>query len=597
MIRQRYPKARIGLFVHSPFPTSEIFRCLPKRQEILKGMIGANLIGFQTYAYARHFISTCTRILGYESTPEGVRCADGHFCHVGTFPIGIDPQEIESRCKDLTVRSKAKAIKDMYAGKKILVGRDKIDLVKGVLQKLAAFEKFLIDFPEWRNKVVMIQLTDDTMMANENHKQAEHNKVSELVAHINGCYGSLEYIPVYHYHHRIHTDEYYALLSTADVAVVTANRDGMNTTSLEYVVCQQRQHGPLILSELTGTAGSLSSALMVNPWDYAGVAKAMNEALLMSDEEKQSRQMQMLDHVKSHTSGFWAQSFVNVLEESIEASEQSSYTPLLDTSFLLKHYKASKKRLLCFDYDGTLSAVRTTPGSRAPTPEMLMALQRLCNDPQNEVWVISGRDEATLDKWLGQVKGLGLSAEHGCFVKYPSTASGTHSRWINLMEHFDMSWKHDVIEIFTYYAERTTGSFIEHKRCSVTWHYRLADPEYGMFQSKECQNHLENAILSKMPVEVLVGKKNLEARPKATNKGEIIKRLLSANTDIDFIMCCGDDKTDEDMFKVLKKVGSNKQAGLPIFSVVVGVEDKKTMATWRLPTVQDVLHTFHAMAS
>jgi trehalose 6-phosphate synthase/phosphatase len=216
---------------------------------------------------------------------------------------------------------------------------------------------------------------------------------------------------------------------------------------------------------------------------------------------------------------------------------------------------------------------------------MLNALQHLCNDPKNEVWVISGRDEATLDKWLGKVNGLGLSAEHGCFLKYPSS-----QRWINLLEHFDMTWKHDVLEIFTYYAERTTGSFIEHKRCSITWHYRLADPDYGQFQSKECQNHLENAILSKMPVEVLVGKKNLEVRPTATNKGEIIKRLLSANNEIDFVMCCGDDKTDEDMFKVVAKLA------LPwTFSIVVGVEDKKTMATWRLPTVQDVLNTFSAM--
>ncbi|KAG2208980.1 hypothetical protein INT47_011120 [Mucor saturninus] len=587
MIRAKHPKARIGLFVHSPFPTSEIFRCLPKRQEILKGMIGANLVGFQTYAYSRHFISTCTRVLGYESTPEGLRGLDGHFCHVGTFPIGIAPEDIASRCNDPSVCSKSDAIKEMYSGKKIIVGKDKVDLVKGVLQKLAAFEKFLLDFPEWRNKVVMIQLTEGT--TNESAKL--ENKVSELVAHINNSFGSLEFAPVHHFHHQIQLDEYYALLTAADVAVITANRDGMNTTSLEYIVCQEGEgkHGPLILSELTGTAGSLSSSLMVNPWDYAGVAKAINDALIMSDEEKYGRHMQMLDHVKTHTASFWAMSFVNVLEKSIAASEQSSHTPLLERNSLQKNYKKSKKRLLCFDYDGTLSSVRKFPGSSAPSQSMLEALQLLCNDPNNEVWVISGRDEATLDKWLGQVKGIGLSAEHGSFVKYPSS-----SKWINLLEHFDMGWKHDVVEIFTYYAERTTGSFIEHKRCSVTWHYGLSDPDYGAFQSKECQNHLENAILSKLPVEILVGKKNLEVRPTATNKGEIIKRLLSANGEIDFIMCCGDDKTDEDMFKILKKVVSSD---LPVFSIIVGIEDKKTMASWRLPTVQDVLNTFIALTS
>lgn len=206
---------------------------------------------------------------------------------MGTFPIGIAPEDIAARCNDPIVQEKSDAIKEMYSGKKIIVGKDKIDLVKGVLQKLAAFEKFLLDFPEWRNKVIMIQLTDGA--TNESAKL--ENKVSELVAHINNSFGSLEFAPVHHFHHQIQLDEYYALLTAADAAIITANRDGMNTTSLEYVVCQEGEgkNGPLILSELTGTAGSLSSALMVNPWDYAGVAKAINDALVMPEDEKHGR--------------------------------------------------------------------------------------------------------------------------------------------------------------------------------------------------------------------------------------------------------------------------------------------------------------------
>lgn len=267
-------------------------------------MIGANLVGFQvrliytifgwmhntdtslqTYAYARHFISTCTRVLGYESTFNGVHCHDdGHFCHVGTFPIGIDPIDIGQRCQHPDVQSKRQAIVDMYTGTKLLVGRDKIDLSKGVLQKLAAFESLLQTYPQWRNKAVLIQLTEGSHTASTPTQQ-----ITDLVAHINSTYGSLAYTPVLHFHQQVQPDEYYALLSTADAALITANRDGMNTTSLEYVVCQEEKLSPLILSELTGTAGSLSSALMVNPWDYKGVAKAIHEALIMSDEEKQSR--------------------------------------------------------------------------------------------------------------------------------------------------------------------------------------------------------------------------------------------------------------------------------------------------------------------
>jgi len=224
---------------------------------------------------------------------------------------------------------------------------------------------------------------------------------------------------------------------------------------------------------------------------------------------------------------------------------------------------------------------------------MLKALTALANDPNNIVWVISGRDQKVLEEWLGDVQNLGFSAEHGSFMRQPGS-----KKWVNLTESLDMNWKNDVIEIFTYYTERTqgnlneisilfvsgdrlgsikgqhcangyfffcvrnaTGSFIEHKRSSLTWHYRMADPEFGTFQAKECQNHLENAVLSKLPVEILVGKKNLEVRPTIVNKGEIVKRLLSQHPDADFVLCAGDDKTDEDMFRALAGVGINSSTG------------------------------------
>ncbi|KAI8097569.1 glycosyltransferase family 20-domain-containing protein [Halteromyces radiatus] len=602
MVRSKLPKARIGLFLHASFPSSEIFRVCPKREEILKGMLGANLIGFQTYANSRHFISNCTRLLGFESTPDGVNW-EGHFCRVGTFPIGIDVDDVELKRSSPQVMPKMQAIGEMYTGKKILVGRDKLDLVKGVLQKLAAFEKFLTDYPEWQNKVVLIQVTDANTGDTTNKKEIEH-KVSEMVARINGTFGSLEFTPVHHYHHHIQPDEYYALLSIADSALVTANRDGMSTVSLEYIMCQKEKHGPLILSELTGTAGSMSSALMVNPWDYAGVAKAINDALIMSDDEKASRHAQLLDHVKKYTASYWAHSFIKSLFHTYTLSEQSSNTPLLKIDHLVQNYSTSQKRLLCFDYDGTLTPICQTPGAAVPPPDMLKALTILCQDPANEVWVISGRDEHALDTWLGHIPGLGLSAEHGSFIKYPNS-----NKWMNLAEHFDMGWKHDVLEIFTYYTERTAGSFIEHKRCALTWHYRLADPIFGEFQAKECQNHLETA-LSKLPVEVLVGKKNLEVRLKSVNKGEIVKRLLLASPlstssshlqtlsnsspSVDFVMCCGDDKTDEDMFKTLARSSVDSTGK---FSVLIGAEDKKTAALWRVPCVQEMIDSLTVLAN
>ncbi|KAF8985453.1 threalose-6-phosphate phosphatase [Entomortierella lignicola] len=547
LLRQKLPSAAIGVFIHTPFPSSEIFRCLPKRVEVLNGLLGANQIGFQTYSYARHFISCCTRVNGYESTPRGVD-ASGSTVWVGTFPIGIDAERVEAQRKAPGVLPKIEALKKTYKGKRIIVGRDKLDQVKGVQQKLHAFEKFLNDYPELQGEVVLIQVTSPPLVENTKLEA----KIAELVAHINGTYGNLNFTPIHHYHQHIDRDEYYALLTVADIGLITSVRDGMNTTSLEYIMCQSESQGPLILSEFTGTAGSLGGALLVNPWDYQGVARVIYDALNISDEDKHARHAQLHKHVLKYTAQSWAQNFITELLRNVSTWDQSTPTPYLDLSVIVHKFNSAKKRLLMFDYDGTLTPIRKTPGAAIPQEHMLKALTALANDPKNIVWVISGRDQKALEEWLGDVENLGFSAEHGSFMRQPGS-----KKWVNLTESLDMSWKNDVIEIFTYYTERTQGSFIEHKRSSLTWHYRMADPEFGAFQAKECQNHLENAVLSKLPVEILVGKKNLEVRPTTVNKGEIVKKLLLLHPDAEFVMCAGDDKTDEDMFRALAVSNGN----------------------------------------
>ncbi|KAF9116681.1 threalose-6-phosphate phosphatase [Mortierella sp. AM989] len=546
LLRQKLPGAAIGVFIHTPFPSSEIFRCLPMRVEVLNGLLGANQIGFQTYSYARHFISCCTRVNGYESTPRGVD-ASGATVWVGTFPIGIDAERVEAQRKSPGVLPKIEALQKTYKGKRIIVGRDKLDQVKGVQQKLHAFEKFLNDYPEMQGEVVLIQVTSPPLVENPKLEA----KIAELVAHINGTYGSLNFTPIHHYHHHIDRDEYYALLSVADIGLITSVRDGMNTTSLEYIMCQSGSQGPLILSEFTGTAGSLGGAMLVNPWDYQGVARVIYDALNISEADKRLRYGQLHTHVLKCTAQSWAQNFITELLRNVSTWDQSTPTPYLDLSVIVNKHNNAKKRLMMFDYDGTLTPIRKTPGAAIPQEHMLKALTVLAKDPKNIVWVISGRDQKALDEWLGEVENLGFSAEHGSFMRQPGS-----KKWVNLTESLDMSWKNDVIEIFTYYTERTQGSFIEHKRSSLTWHYRMADPEFGAFQAKECQNHLENAVLSKLPVEILVGKKNLEVRPTTVNKGEIVKKLLLQHPDAEFVICAGDDKTDEDMFRALAGVSN-----------------------------------------
>ncbi|KAI8799255.1 glycosyltransferase family 20-domain-containing protein [Cladochytrium replicatum] len=607
LLRKLIPKASIGFFLHTPFPSSEIFRCLPRRVEILRGVLGANLVGFQTYSYARHFISSCTRVLGLESSPKGVDY-QGTLVNVAIFPIGIDMKRVQTRRKLPGVRERASTIRDLYAGKKIIVGRDKLDHVKGVVHKLNAFEKFLELYPEFRNKVVLIQVTTPPKTPGSGSSKLE-SRVSDICARINGQYGSLEFAPVHHFHQHLNQDEYFALLNVADVGLITSLRDGMNTTSHEFVVCQQENCAPLILSEFTGTAGSLSAAMLVNPWDYTGVANAIYDALTMGKEERFSRHQQQYAHVSTHTAEFWAASFVKELRVCASLPSLLNTTPVLDEDATVRAYKTAERRLIMFDYDGTLTPIVRTPMAALPPPDMLRFLETLVADPKNTVYIISGRDQATLDLWLGHIPNLGLSAEHGSFIKYPG------GKWINLTEDMDFSWKAEVAEIFNYYTERTTGSFVEHKRCSITWHYRLADPTYGLFQAKECRNHIENAVMSKLPIEIMIGKKNLEVRPLAVNKGEIVKRLaLGGSGRWGFIMCAGDDRTDEDMFASLKSlagiptatgvhtnIASEEGLGVVdadrVFTVTLGSATKMTQAQWHVGEPWDLIEVMGKMAN
>jgi trehalose 6-phosphate synthase/phosphatase len=560
MIKKEIPNAYIGLFMHAPFPSSEYFRCLPsifpiyllnnvERKEVLLGMLGSNMIGFQNYSYSRHFVSSCIRVLGFESTKSGV---DAHGARVAieAFPIGIDVTRVEKELANPSTLSQMKAIREIYAGKKIIVGRDRLDEVRGVLQKLRVFEMFLEQYPDWRGRVVLIQVTSEA----QHHAPKLEKKVADMISFINGKYGSLEFTPVHHYHHQLDPDQYFALLRVADLGLITSVRDGMNTMGLEYVVCQKGHNGPVILSEFTGTAGSLTDAIHVNPWDAAGVAKAINYALSMSPEDKEIRQRHLYKHVTTHTVQAWTSLFLKRLMENLNSGEQSQTTPQLDQNLLRERFDKSKKRLFMFDYDGTLTPIVKEPSAAVPSQKLLRTLRTLAADPHNAVWVISGRDQEFLEKHLGDIPGLGLSAEHGCFLREPNTAK---DGWINLTENLDMSWQKDVLDIFEYYTERTIGnssrptllmigSKVERKRCALTWHYRNADPEFGLWQSRELQTHLEQAIIPKHSIEILTGKANLEVRPRDINKGEIVGRLVKEQAeDLDFVFCAGDDKTDE----------------------------------------------------
>ncbi len=187
-------------------------------------------------------------------------------------------------------------LKEKYAGKYVVIGRDKNDYVKGVRHKLLAFERFLQTHPEMQGKAVLIQVSLSTSEANESQ-----SNVSNVVARINSQFGTIEYIPVVYLHQDISFNHYLALLTMADACLITSLRDGMNLTSHEYVVCQEEKNSPLIISEFAGTYGSFGAALRVNPWNTKEVADAIYEALTMKSEEKTYRWKNLYSYVETNT--------------------------------------------------------------------------------------------------------------------------------------------------------------------------------------------------------------------------------------------------------------------------------------------------------
>lgn len=548
MLRSKIPDAYIGFFLHIPFPSSEYMRCLPRRKDVLSGPLGATMIGFQSYNFARHFNSCCRRILNFESSSAGVDAYGAHVA-VDVFPIGIDVLGVQKAAfNDQSVDESIAALTHTYAGKKLIVGRDRLDTVRGVSQKLQAFEIFLDRYPEWRDKVVLIQVTSPTSVQEEKEDSGHkiESKISSLVSRINGEFGSLSHTPVQHYPQYLDAAQYFALLRLADVGLITSVRDGMNTTSLEYIICQKDKYGPLILSEFSGTAASLANAIHINPWDLGSVADTLNEALLKSEADKKADHDRLYEYVTTHTVSTWTNNFLKRLLTNLTSFSQFDLTPVLDRKKLISRYHSSSKRLFMFDYDGTLTPIVKDPNAAIPTDRVLRTLKALAADPRNNVWIISGRDASFLEEWMGHIPELGLSAEHGCFLRRPGSET-----WENLTESMDMAWQKEVFDVFSHYTERTPGSWIERKRVALTWHYRQVDPDFGSHQARECKKVLEGGVAKKWEVEVMSGKANLEVRPTFVNKGFIANRLVNEYGYQDggeppgFVLCLGDDTTDE----------------------------------------------------
>lgn len=303
---------KIGFFLHTPFPSSEIYRILPVRREILLGVLQCDLIGFHTYDYARHFLSSCTRILGIPTMPNGVMF-EGRYANVGTFPIGIEPMQFVEGLERPKVQDRLAQLVKRFEGVKVIVGVDRLDYIKGVPQKLHALETFLHQHPEWVGKVVLVQLAIPSRQDVEEYQNLR-SMTEQLVGRINGQFGTVEFMPIHFMHTSVSPDELTAMYALSDACFITSTRDGMNLVAYEYIASQFKRHGVMILSEFAGAAQSLNGSLIINPWDVQSSADAIYDAVTMNAETRKSNHEKLWKYVSTHTSEKWGTDFVSELK-------------------------------------------------------------------------------------------------------------------------------------------------------------------------------------------------------------------------------------------------------------------------------------------
>ncbi|HYP00191.1 MAG TPA: bifunctional alpha,alpha-trehalose-phosphate synthase (UDP-forming)/trehalose-phosphatase, partial [Pyrinomonadaceae bacterium] len=490
LLREAVPDARIGFFLHIPFPSSPIFRLLPRREELLQGLLGADYLAFHTYSYLQHFRASALRILGLDSRMDGVEVG-GRSVRLDALPIGIAPGEFtELLARDAETIKRRDELRKRFDGRRVLLGVDRLDYTKGIPERLRTFRRLLKGSPELRGRVVLIQVAVPSREVIPMYKELRQ-EVDELVGKINGEFSTPDWTPITYIRRGIPPTELTALYAVADLAWVTPLRDGLNLVAKEYVACQQEGAGVLVLSEFAGAASEMGEAFLVNPYDEERTAETIERALALPADARRERMSALHKRVVRNNVFAWGDRFIANLREAANSraenfSEKPQALPVEDA---VAAFRQAGQRRLLLDYDGTLVPYVNRPQDAVPPKELIELLTRLAADPATVIAVVSGRSRHDLERWFGEVRGLWLAAEHGAIMRSPETM-----RWELYRPTYTGEWKEQVFPVIEHFMDRTPGSLIEEKEFSLVWHYRMADPEFGEWLANELVSNLEQML-------------------------------------------------------------------------------------------------------
>ena len=561
MIKSKKPGVTVGFFLHIPFPSFEVFRILPWRKELIQGMLGADLIGFHTYDYQRHFFSSVRRLMGYEISFNQIHIED-RIIIVDAFPMGIDYDKFKHAAtevfqKPLQEKSELHRELEKYfllsPDRKLILSIDRLDYSKGIPNRLRAFAKFLEEYPEFVGKVTLIMLAVPSRGTVEHYINLK-KEVEELVGSVNGQFGNINYTPVWYFYRSMPFESLIELYSSCDVALVTPVRDGMNLVAKEYVASRTNRTGVIILSEMAGVAKEMGEALIINPNNINEIAESINQALTMPLDEQRERMIFLQDRIKRYDVFKWSSEFVKSLSK-VEEVQNSLHAKRVNAKIMERirtSYKDSNMRAIFLDYDGTLTGFKKNPNDASPNEELHELLYKLEADQKNVITIISGRDRESLETWFEGHK-INLIVEHGVW-------SRKFGRDWKMLTNATDTWKSSIKPILETFVDRTPGSFIEEKNYSLVWHFRKAEPEQADLRANELKDEL-TTMIANHNLEILEGNKVIEVKTGGINKGIAAMQFLK-NKPFDFIFAIGDDWTDEYMFRELPETAHTIKVGL-----------------------------------
>jgi trehalose 6-phosphate synthase/phosphatase len=634
-------------FLHIPFPTSQIFRELECGGALLEGILHADVVGFHAFDHARHFLNASKRIFGlkYETLEGGLIGVhfSGRTVMVTMNNVSIEPRMVDAVLMLPSVEAGRQALREKHKDRFTIGGCDIGQRLQGVSLKLLAFERLLKDYPVWQSKVVMIQRVllpgsrkDDEAMSSR--------ELRFLVKRIKATFGDavMDYEEISG--SSFPMDQRLALWKASDVLMVTPIREGLNHWPMEYIYAHKEPETPgvVIASEFSAVASILNGALRVNPYDIQMVITTIDKALTMDLQEREGRRYRDIDFVSTSPSDKWTKNVLRDLKDAIQMTSSDSQntssasTPntsrhggpqkdIIDSTAAylaresslsfkkinhqaVKHaYDRTTNRVLILDFNGTI-VIKEPPGKylkreilgtsgNKPLPEVNDALSKLCADPKNTVYVVSGDSADNVLNAIGNVPGLGLAVSNGAHFSAPAIP-GQKRQW----QIFDLGVDWDAVKrvalpVLSKYTARSNGSFVKLTQFSIGWSYYSCDPEWGSLQASHLVLELENELRA-FDVRFVTLKGVVEIVPLKLNKGLFVKKVLrdvgqQRSEGIDFILCMGDDISDEKMFtsvySYVAEIGDedNAQPNPPI----VG-EDPRTVQPLKATEARDPMYTY-----